>query len=498
MFPLVKLVSGSILALAITGCATISNHDDKYQKDSAVVESAGIALNKMRGTGAVAHMDRPKLAGDMLEIKKPLDIPPVFNMPFYYSSAFATNNMVLTEISRRTGYRINVQRTRPSANPQEITSEEAALSRSIEWRGTLSGLLDHISSNMDRFWAYRDGSIHFFKTDTRTYSLYLPTGKKSLSSSIALTGSGDASGNVSVTSENEIDPYVPLLESIKALVADGDTDIAENAVVLNQGLGLLTVTATPPQLDRIGRIIDSINQRFAQNVLVGVKIYNLTLSKDANAGASMDVIYQNISKNINASLVAPILPNPATGLPGQIVVSRPDGDFAGSRGLIQALSEIGKVSFVNSGQVVAANGQPSPIQIANEFTFLASSSTTQGVNTGVTTTLTPETRKVGLTANFLPLILGDNRILLQYQINLSSLLSLNEVSSGDSTIQTPNISSQSLQQQAFLRDGQSIVLFGFEQERTSFQERKGFSSIGRTSGSERNVMIIVLEVSGGK
>ena len=175
-----------------------------------------------------------------------------------------------------------------------------------------------------------------------------------------------------------------------------------------------------------------------------------------------------------------------------------EGAFGGSQVILQALEQVGDVSFLTSGQVVAANGQPSPLQVANEFTYLASSSTVSNATTGNITTLTPATKTVGFTANFLPMILGDNRIMLQYQINLSSLLSLNNVSSGGSSIQTPNIATQSLQQQAFVRDGQSIVLFGYEQERAASNWARFFPGISKDSNSDRTVMVIIMEVYGGK
>lgn len=168
----------------------------------------------------------------------------------------------------------------------------------------------------------------------------------------------------------------------------------------------------------------------------------------------------------------------------------------------EALEQIGNVQFVTSGQVIAANGQPSPLQVATEYTYLASRATTQSATagTGPTTTLTPGSRTVGFTANFLPMILGDNRILLQYQINLSSMLEIKPYGDATNGVELPKVATQSLQQQAYVKDGQSIVLFGFEQQRTTSDRNLGISAqhLNKSAGLERNMMVIVLEVYGGK
>ncbi len=104
---------------------------------------------------------------------------------------------------------------------------------------------------------------------------------------------------------------------------------------------------------------------------------------------------------------------------------------------------------------------------------------------------------VGFTANFLPLILGDNRILLQYQLQISQLTAITQVSSGNSSIQTPQIATQSLQQQAFVKDGQSIVLFGFDQNRNTLDTNGNLGGASKAGTTQRQMMVIVMTVNGG-
>ena len=159
------------------------------------------------------------------------------------------------------------------------------------------------------------------------------------------------------------------------------------------------------------------------------------------------------------------------------------------------LKQAGDVTIVRSGQVIAANGQPAGVQVADEVNYLAQVSTSVVPNAGTQTSLTPGTRTGGFTVAVLPLIMADNRLLLQYTLNLSSLLGLTSNSSGGQTIQTPQISSQTLQQQAYVKDGESIVLFGFDQGNQNSDRALGLASAGVNASKTRQAMVIVMDVS---
>jgi type II secretory pathway component GspD/PulD (secretin) len=120
--------------------------------------------------------------------------------------------------------------------------------------------------------------------------------------------------------------------------------------------------------------------------------------------------------------------------------------------------------------------------------------TTLTPDVGSQTSLKPGTITVGFTANVLPTIMSDNRIMLQYQMNSSSLLGLRTFTSGDNSIQLPELFSQSLQQQAYLNDGDVLVLFGFEQDRSQINEVQGVIAAGRGSTQNKVTTAVVIQV----
>jgi hypothetical protein len=500
-------------------------------------------------SSSVVRTARPRLAGEELSVRVMDPVPEVLSRKLSYSTSGAqTLAEVLQAVSQLLGMAIVAGEIMqpPAAGPTGPSAAGASPPAGpltgrvqIEFANRpASSLLDEIAAQNDASWRYvaRSHSIEFFRFETRTLSVYLPPGAKSIAASISLggvsgssnsgggTGSASGGGDVSVSQSLTIDPWSSIMGGIGALLSDGQPPAAAQAgapagtraggntgagagagltasgragrATANPELGIVTVTARPLAIERIAAYLHSINSRFAQNVMVDVKIYSLTLDDQSAIGFSLDAVYRKMGRYA-VSLVGPT-PGQIGSTPGQLTISSESGRFQGSDLVVQALSQFGNVALQTQGQVIAINGQPSPIQVANEVNYLASSATTTAANVGTTTSLLPGSRVVGFTANFLPLILGDNRILLQYQMQISQLTALTQVQSGTSSIQTPQISSQSLQQQAFVRDGQSIVLFGFDQNRDSTDRSVGLGGASRTGISQRQMVVIVMQVNGGR
>lgn len=432
----------------------------------------------------------------------------------------------------------------------------------IEYKGTFKGLLDELAARNMASWRYveRTNSVEFFRFETRTFSMHLPAGAKNLSASISLSASGSSngggggsgggssggssgggenggSGTVSVTQNQLIDPWTSVMTSIQAILGTqnrnqqgGSTGSASTTTAStgrtgggggsgsgagrsgltatgNDGyanatpeLGIVTVTARPHALERIDGLLNSINARFARNVMIDVSIYTVTLNREQSAGVSMDLIYKKLNGN-GLSLSGSSSVTPTSGIPGTFTLSVADplSKWAGSQIVADALSTVGNVALYKKGQILAVNGQPSPFQVVEDTTYVRDTSTTQTPNVGSQTNVQQSTLTTGFTANVMPLILGDNRILLQYQMELSSVTNMTPVPMpGGATVYSPNIARQSFQQQAFLKDGDSIVLFGFDSGADQTNGATGLTTLGRLGKGERKMSVIVMQVSGGR
>lgn len=548
------------IGFGIAGCSTLIDSQRDIRQDNQAAAKLMTDAREKATVGAVEIFDSQRFSGDEIAVIKKEVLPPIFDRPFLYATRSAPPREVIRAIAMRTGIPAVIAETSTTnstsqagtqALPAAAQGGTSLLSifsggpvterpMELEWDRSLKSLLDHVANTMGLYWKYEDGRIRFFKEETRTFSINLPHGKKEVEATISLDGgssgssggssgsgsSGSSSGgssgggSVSVSSTQSIDPVNAIVSAVQAIVGGDTTSGAtgpvaaapmggssgggsgNGKVVPSPELGMITVTAAPPVLDRVAAYVENVNKKFSKNILIDVTVYNVSLSKEGMAGISLDLnrALQKTFGQLGVSVTSPsMLGSISGGSSGGVVLDRTaNGETSPSSTIVaKAMSGLGDVSLVRRGQVVAINGQPSPLQVGSSITYLASSATTQTEGAGTSASLIPGQAIVGMTANFLPSIMSDNRILLQYQLNISNLVGMDQVSSGGSMIQTPNISQQSLQQQAFLRDGQSLVLFGYDQDQSAQNSNASFSGFSMNADKKRQMTVIVMQVHTG-
>jgi type IVB pilus formation R64 PilN family outer membrane protein len=114
-----------------------------------------------------------------------------------------------------------------------------------------------------------------------------------------------------------------------------------------------------------------------------------------------------------------------------------------------------------------------------------------------TTALQPGLITTGFSMNLVPHLLDSKRLLLQYAVDLSSLLSLATVESGGSSIQTPEIETRNFLQRVMLNSGDTLIVTGFEQATQSgaMQGVGDASNIalgGGVKGTKNKMVLVIL------
>lgn len=552
-----KLTALSGALLLVAGCGNLAVTEQKVNKAFDTASAMRDLAERNAGSGAGTRTSRPRFAGDEVVLRTS-SWPAAFEQQdSYVTKGSQTLLQVLDDLAATRGIAIKTaelaQQASPvaagpsmlapnGAAPTGFGGSNTANNISIEYTGTRRGLLEALASKADVSVRYNasTNTVEFFRYETRTLSVSLPAGSKTIAASISLagvTGGGSSAagggaaggagggggaataGNVSVSQDLTVNPWASIMDGIGTILSQGQSDTnkagsgqqqkggnggstslaavgSQGSAIANPELGLITVTARPPALERVARYVESINTRYAQNVLIDVKIYSVSLDEQTSLGFNMNMLYSQIGR-LGASVVGPGPLTAGTNNPGVLTLTskNPNSPWNGSTLVAQALSQFGKVSLQRQGQVLAVNGQPSPIQVANEITYPASSTINTVPNSGVTKAKTQAQKVIGFTANFLPLILGDNRILLSYQLQLSTLAS--PLTPDADGVVSPNIASQSLQQQAFVRDGQAIVLFGYDEQRDSFDYALHPAGVSRAASNARSMVVIVMQINAG-
>lgn len=358
--------------------------------------------------------------------------------------------------------------------------------------GDLKGLLDSACAQFGVYWKYANGVVDFYFTDTRTFQVSAVPGDSALkanvvssatnsnasgsgtSGTIGSTGTSGGSGGTGVSSDNssttlvnsQLSIFGSLDAAIKAMLSP------YGQVVSSPATGSISVTDTPDALERVANFMQEQNRVMSRQVMINVTVLTVTLSDQDSYGIDWTAFYQALGTRFNLTNSFPAtLTNPVSFSASVIT---PNSRANGTVAAISALSEQGKVRRKTSASVTTLNNQPVPVQVATQQGYLASISTTNTANVGSETSLTPGTVTTGFNMTLLPHVLDDGTILLQFYTNLSSLIQLQQVSSGGTNplqIQTPEIDTRNFLQRVAMKSGSTLVISGYEGTNDNLTQR---------------------------
>lgn len=390
-----------------------------------------------------------------------------------------------------------------------------AQSVNLSYSGPLSGFLDVASARYGVSWEWAGSNIRFFRTATKTFQLTALPGDTTLSAKISnqsggSSGSGgtSSSGGSSASSSQEagvsfsgLSVWKGIEDSIKTMLT------TSGKLTVTAATGTVTVTDTPQVLQQVEKFIDQQNASLGRQVVVNVRVLAVDLSNSDSYGINWNVVYNSLSQNFGWTLNNAFAPEVGSsslalkilGTAGAATNSNIKS-WAGSEAMIDALSKQGRVSQVTSASVTTLNNQPAPIQVGRQTSYLASSMTTIGTaGAPSTTTLQPGLITTGFSMNLVPHMLDGGKLLLQYAVDLSSLLNLSTVTSGGSSIQTPEIETRNFLQRVMLNSGDTLVVTGFEQSSNS-GNMQGVGDASNTalgggikSSKNKTVLVILIQ-----
>lgn len=398
----------------------------------------------------------------------------------------------------------------------------------VHYDGPLRGLLDEVTSRYGVTWRHDGGRIQISRLVTRVFEVHVLPGETTFSASVggraAATestggtitsgdGSGGAAGLGSPTGGGGLDSTLigetgggggdDVSQSTTRNMRLGQWD-AVQAVVESMltplgrmsgsaSTGVIAVTDTPASVVRIGHYLEAENVRSTRQVAIYAKVLTLTREDGGRVGLNLEAIYR--TANAGVDLVTPDVVSNAGSL--SVSLLRPTSPFRDSRAVIEAIAERSHGATLTTASVVTLNGHPAPVQVTRTEGFLKSVATTVVEGSGTTTTsITPGQVTTGFVMTATPRVVGENRILMSYTMDISSLLGFVTESSGGQSIRVPNLDKRTFSQSVSVRSGDVLVLSGFEQqqarvERTGVGDAENWWSGGR-DGAENDSRIVVL------
>ena len=414
----------------------------------------------------------------------------------------------------------------------------------VNFAGRLSDFLDQVSSHFNVSWEYSAGEIRIFRFVTRTYTVHaLPstidlkatlTADSSSQDNSGGAGGGGGGGtpsggsggsNQKVDSSVNIEIWKDITGAVTTIV--GKYGHVSTAV----STGTITVSAPPPIISRVQSYLDGQNERLNKQVSVSVEVLDLDILDEDNYSFDLQGVFQQAQNfgftfgtlggalNGLSSVITGSSGAPYSGMASSISNSNSGAEFGvisptsswrGSNGVIQALSTAGRVTVRTTASVTTLNGVPAPLQVSNTRGYVSNIMVTAFPTIGAgsptsETQLTTSTITTGFSMSLLPRINADNTgLLLQFGISISDLngadngFDIYTTQDGTETVQLPNVNSRNFVQQAFVPNGSTLVLAGFEQNQNNATSTgvgsPGFMGLGGSQNgkAERKVLVILM------
>jgi type IVB pilus formation R64 PilN family outer membrane protein len=268
---------------------------------------------------------------------------------------------------------------------------------------------------------------------------------------------------------------------------------------LSRSTGTLTVSDRPEVLNRISAYLKETNRSITRQVLFNVKVYEVNFSDSDQTAVNWSAVYKSVSGKWGFGLSNTVagISSEAISASGSILDTS-SSPWAGSKAVVQALSEQGRVSEVRSPSVTTLNLQPAPIQIGNVQSYVASSSTTTTASVGSSTALTPATITSGFNMMLLPKLLDKENMLLMITLSISSKPIFKDFESNDSKVQTTDYDTKNVAPKVRLRSGETLILTGFD-ENGDDASKSGVGSPsffglggGRTRSTSHSALVVLV------
>ena len=405
--------------------------------------------------------------------------------------------------------------------PPTASAARASDGMQLAYEGPLSGLLERVAGYYGINWRYDGSTISITRFETRIFSVEALPGTQSASDGMdggnssggggggssggggggsggSSSSSSSSSSSLTQTSKFSIDfKYWDELGQVLTAMLGGT-----GTVVVSPSLGTVTVTTTPEVMHSVADYLSQENARLSRQVAINIEIYSVDLTEGLDFNVAFNTALRRLT-NFGGNFIGAAAPATVSGLTGggslslailnPNFISRADGSVLRPTGevtdVFTALTGIGDTTKVANFPLITLNNRPVSRRIGTNTAYVAQATSGSSSSGGTTSlvgsvgaTLTPGTVQQGISVQLTPRLLDDGRILLQYSLDITNLVSLQSFNSvtgttacsssttacsGSSTIQTPETTVRDFVQQSVLRSGSTLIIGGAEEKDAS-------------------------------
>ncbi|MCC5854399.1 MAG: hypothetical protein JJU10_01805 [Idiomarina sp.] len=356
---------------------------------------------------------------------------------------------------------------------------------SLRHRGTLGEALQHLSLMTglafqadDRLVVWRQfeiaefdvaflaGVTNFFLGEDGS-SATTATGNNQ----VVLSGAGvndDSSQYLNFVSES-LSVWSDLTHALEMLLSE------QGRLAINQSSTSILVRDLPQHVQLVREYLLQQNERLTRQVAVDIQVIDVTFNDQNQTGIDWELIHQATAGTGVLNLFSPTTPSSLLNRAGGLLYERQSGRYAGSQLLLAALQEQGVVEVSNHPRMVTLNNQISKVVLEDNVTYLASAGSSSTANVGSSDLLIPGVVRTGFELYMLPKV-ANHQVLLQLSTSLSDLIGIDEIRSGDTTIQTPQTTRKKFFMKAIVGNEETLLITGLQNSRRQWQQQRGLVS----------------------
>lgn len=500
----------------VSGCTTTSFDESKLESER--INKA--AVNKMSEMGSVSNtpniarfVDDDFIVGGKFDASfHNSDLPSFFSDSYTFRSADRlTFSELVSHVNNLTNVRIDVlhdayekingiSSSDEDDDEIEVDDEELDISLNpfdkisdaesgnpgsnvlfnIDFEGTLSDFLTHTLSRIGLSWEWIGDRVEIYHMKEETFILDQDMSMINLQSTL----DGGSGSSHKFSSATGISPF---MEEITTAL---DTMISEGGKYsVSSNLSTVTVTDTPSNLRRIKRVIDRYNDIASKQIMMRVQVFDIDSNKSGDYGIDWNMLFSESSR-LTGELGTSFLPV-GDSLFG---ISTLDANI-NTTAAINALSEMSNVTTSINTNIHTTNGRPVPFSIGDKEEYIADvqKSSSDGDDTWSWSTATMDT---GFVLNLQPRITSNGQISISMGLDISEgeLVTRNF---GDSDVFLPHTQARSFIQKARSRNGQPIMLAGFERQvedgtESRISEGTSWLAGGRNQSNSRKTMTVIV------
>lgn len=354
---------------------------------------------------------------------------------------------------------------------------------------SLDEVFQLVIQDNDLFYVYDKNYLKISALSTKSFKVdYISSireGKAVINASVDATpveATGSGTKNTTTQSQNSIssnesfDFWKTISIELTSVLNTGGENYKASPPIINANAGMITVTATKKQLDRVSDYIDLLKDRLHRQVLIDVSIISVALSSSNKTGVdwskfSLSFGSNSIFNNSNQGALSSSNPNTlynssstgtanaSSNLNSLTVVN--DALFSVA-GVIDFLGSSGDTKVISSPKVLTMNNQQALITVGDNINYRIPEETSSTETTSsIATTYTNYSIFIGVLLNITPEISEDNEIILRINPSVSNF----KYSDDDAQQTTPREIAPDTQEKKLstvvkVKDGSTIILGG--------------------------------------